>query len=272
MHKEDLEFFRKWFSSYVNQFFSSDPFVQENINLKIEHTASVCDKILLLAKAEKLEENGCMLAETIALFHDLGRFEQFIKYKTFNDLESENHALLGVKILKKEDILSILSQEEKDLILKAVKYHNLMKIPEYLESSGEELFYLKLIRDADKLDILKLVSENSQEKENGKNSAFDFYLPDTSGYSEQLIADILNNRMARMEDVKNQNDMKLLRMSWVFDLNLPSVFSILKTQGYLNKILSSLPETKEITTIRTHLENCLNAGEVDAIKRKKELK
>ena len=97
MQKEDLDFFRKWFFEYVNQFSSPDLFIKENIELKIEHTGRVCENILLLAKSEKISENACMLAETIALFHDLGRFEQFMKYKTFKDSESENHAFLSVK-------------------------------------------------------------------------------------------------------------------------------------------------------------------------------
>jgi uncharacterized protein (DUF1697 family) len=272
MHKEDMEFFRKWFLSYVNQFSSPDSFIQANIKLKIEHTARVCENILLLAKAEKLEEKNFMLAETIALFHDLGRFEQFVKYRTFNDLESENHALLGAKILEKTEILSLLSKEEQDLILKAIEYHNIMEIPSFAENSKGLLFYLKLIRDADKLDILKLLSEESLEKERSKTSALDFYLPDTPGFSRQIVRDILNNKMAKIGDVRNQNDIRLLRLSWVFDLNLPSAFAILKAQGYLNKIMSSLPETEEMGVIRKHLENCLKTGEVNALARKNDSK
>ncbi len=157
MQTEDLDYFRKWFLDYVNRFSSPEVFIQENIKLKIEHTARVCENILLLAKAEKVGEEGYRLAETIALFHDLGRFEQFMKYRTFKDSESENHALLGVKILKNTGILSQLPMKEKDLIVKAVQYHNLMEIPGCAENSREFLFYSKLIRDADKLDILKLV-------------------------------------------------------------------------------------------------------------------
>ena len=114
MQNEDLYFFKKWFLDYVDQFSSPEVFIQENIKLKIEHTARVCENILLLAKAEKVGEEGSRLAETIALFHDLGRFEQFMKYRTFKDSESENHALLGVKILKNTGILSHLSTEREE--------------------------------------------------------------------------------------------------------------------------------------------------------------
>jgi hypothetical protein len=163
MQKEDLNFFREWFMDYVNNFSSNDSTINDNIEMKIEHTAKVCENILLLAKSENVSEEGCRLAETIALFHDLGRFEQFTRYKTFNDFNSENHALLGIKILNRIGILTRLSPDEKNLILKAVEYHNLKKIPIYAVDSKDLLFYLKLIRDADKLDIFRIICENYDE-------------------------------------------------------------------------------------------------------------
>lgn len=113
MKKDDLELLRKWFLDYTAQFFSSDLFIQKNFDLKTEHTKRVCQNIRLLAKAQEINEEKCRLAETIALFHDLGRFEQFLKYKTFYDSESENHALLSLKILEKAGILNSFPLAEK---------------------------------------------------------------------------------------------------------------------------------------------------------------
>ena len=124
MQKEDLNFFKGWFLDYVYRFSSADSLIQDNINMKIEHTGKVCENILLIAKSEKVKEEGCRLAETLALFHDLGRFEQFMKYKTFKDSESENHAVLGISILKGEGVLSRLSRIERNLVIKAVEYAN----------------------------------------------------------------------------------------------------------------------------------------------------
>jgi len=268
MQKEDLDFFRKWFLDYVDNFSSSDSFIQNNIKMKIEHTGKVCENILLLAKAEKIMGEGCRLAETIALFHDLGRFEQFMRYKTFKDSESENHALLGVKILKRKGILSRISRKERGLILKAVEYHNLIELPECTENSKELLFYSKLIRDADKLDILRIVSESYKKGEKGRNPAFELYLPDTAGCSESIIKDILNKRMAKMGDVKNLNDVKLLRLSWIFDINFPATYAILKEHKYLSTIISSMPEAEEVHVIEKYLESCLNAAEIALNERK----
>ncbi|MGB9928703.1 MAG: HD domain-containing protein [Methanosarcina sp.] len=263
MQKEDLDFFRKWFSDYSKQFFSPDPLIQENIALKIGHTERVCKNTLILGKAEKMGEKELFLAETIAIFHDLGRFEQFVKYKTFLDSESENHALLALKILKKTGVLSCLSLEEKNIVLKAVEYHNLIKIPESAKKSRELLFYSKLIRDADKVDIMKLVSEDCQAKEKGRNPALENYLPDIAGCSQAIITDILNNRMAKIGDVKNQNDMKLLRLSWIFDINFTETFLLLKQRGYMNVILSSISGVEEVNIIENHLGKYLQKIEMN---------
>jgi hypothetical protein len=261
MLKEDLDFLKKWFLEYVCQFSASDYFTQYNIKRKIEHTGRVCENILLLAKSEKIEEERNCLAETIALFHDLGRFEQFMRYKTFVDSESENHAILGVKILERMRILSHLTPKEKYLILKAVEYHNRLEIPECSKSSKELLFYSKLIRDADKLDILRIMCENYKEGEIGRHPAFELYLPDTTGCSETIIKDIRNKRMAKNGDVRNVNDLKLLRLSWIYDLNFPTSFAIIKEHKYLNTIISSMAELEEVYIIRKFIEDSLDEAE-----------
>ncbi len=263
MQKKDLDFFKKWFLDYVNQFSSSDIFIQDNIKKKIEHTERVCENISLLNQSMKIQIEGDMLAETMALFHDIGRFEQFVRYKTFKDSESENHALLGVKILKNTGILSSLLPKEKNLILKTVEYHNLMEIPKYPKSSIELLFYSKLIRDADKLDILRIMSEIYTNGGESHYSAFDLYLPNTSGCSESIIMDILHNRMAKNRDVRNVNDIKLLRLSWIFDINFPTTIALLKENKYLNKIMSSMSATEEVYTIKKHIENYLDSTKND---------
>ena len=66
MQKNDLDFFKNWFLEYVDQFSSSNYFIQDNIKRKIEHTGRVCENILLLAKSEKIGEEGDRLAETLA--------------------------------------------------------------------------------------------------------------------------------------------------------------------------------------------------------------
>lgn len=104
------------------------------------------------------------------------------------------------------------------------------------------------------------MSQDCKEKE--RNPALEYFLPDTPGCAQAIIADILENRMAKIEDVKNRNDMKLLRLSWVFDVNFPATFVILKQEGYLDIILSSISDVKEICLIKTHIGRYLDQAEI----------
>ncbi len=253
MNKNNLSFFQSWFHNYMSNFYSEKPEIMENIKLKEEHTLRVCKNIVHLGKLLNLSKNKLYMAETIALFHDIGRFEQFIKYNTFNDNKSENHAVLGLKILKKNRVLSCLTNKEKEIIYKSIMYHNMPELPDN-EDSGC-LFYSKLIRDADKMDILYVVTDYYKKRKIHPNPALEFELPDTNEYSSCFIKDILNQRIIKSHELKGYNDMKLMQLSWVFDINFFPTLNYIHQNHYLDKIIKALPDTEEIRTIQKSIKN-----------------
>ncbi len=105
MTEKDLENLKGRFSEYVRSFYSSDLKEQENIALKEEHTFLVCKTIRSLAERLSLGPGKVLIAETIGLFHDIGRFPQYARYKTFRDGISVNHGKLGAEILVGEGFL-----------------------------------------------------------------------------------------------------------------------------------------------------------------------
>src|SRR4030042_5753212 len=105
MTRNDLNFFKKWFSDYCQTFYVSDIEDQRNIYLKEQHTFNVCENITEIAKELSLSNDQIILSEAVALFHDIGRFPQYAKYKTFRDNISVNHGLLGGQILLEEKLL-----------------------------------------------------------------------------------------------------------------------------------------------------------------------
>jgi HD superfamily phosphodiesterase len=113
MKKEDFLNLKAWFKDYVRSFHSEDTLILQNVRLKEEHTSRVCENSSRIAISEKLDEEDYYLAVTIALLHDIGRFEQISKYKTFHDSESENHALLGVRVLRSAGVLSFYLKKNK---------------------------------------------------------------------------------------------------------------------------------------------------------------
>lgn len=250
MKNEDFLNLRTWFQNYVRSFYSEDTFISQNVRLKEDHSIRVCENASMIAISEGMDEGNYYLALTIALLHDIGRFEQISKYRTFNDRRSENHALLGVKILKSKGILAFVSPEEQEIILTAIQNHNLRNISEL---EGKTLVHARLIRDADKLDIYKILDDYYVTKTKSPNPAIDHGLPDVPVYSQHLIQDIFNNRIASTDGLSSCNDMNLTRLAWLFDLNFTETFRLVKEGGYIEKIIKSLPQNSEIDAVRVHL-------------------
>lgn len=248
---------RSWFSDYVKAFRSDDPEYQKNIDLKEEHSRRVCSEILDIGHSLDLNNESLRLAEAIALFHDVGRFEQYTRYGTFSDAESEDHALLGVKVLRKNLVLKALDQRTADLILRIVSYHNRATLP--TEETKRCLFFTKLLRDADKLDIWRVVTDYYREMNSARNGVIELGLPDTPEISRDVYRDMMAGRIVKTTFLKNLNDFKILQMGWIFDINFPRTFHLVRERGYLEKIRDVLPPTAEVAEIYSKARSYLEA-------------
>ncbi len=238
---------KNWFSIYVQPFKHGDKNLQENIALKEKHTLQVCKEILNIGEQLGLNENELRLSEVIALFHDIGRFEQYARYKTFADHESENHAELSVKILKENKVLDQFDKSIQNLILRTILYHNRFALPE--GETNTCLFFSKLLRDADKLDIWRVVTDYYNQNNGKRNSILELSLPDTAGFSDEVYKDMLNKRIVDVKHIKNLNDFKLLQMGWIFDINFAPTFQCMKMRHYLEMIRQVLPESEKIEKV-----------------------
>jgi putative nucleotidyltransferase with HDIG domain len=251
-----------WFSSYVKKFYGEDSVVNQNIELKEKHTLNVAKHALDIAKSLNLTEEEVNTAEIIGLFHDIGRFKQFKTYKTFRDALSVNHATLGIKILEENKVLQNLDDSRQEIIIKAISLHNTKELPNNL--SKEDGLFCKLIRDADKLDIFRIIIEYERERQNNPNPAID-NLPFTPGYNKELLEDILLNRKISNNSLKNYNDRKLYELSWITDLNYPFSFNYIKEKKVLKMLINCLPENDEINRLSKHLEQYIENFRVKEI-------
>jgi len=244
LDKNSVADLKNWFTHYVQTFKYNDRELQQNIDLKEDHTGRVCKEILNLGVQLGLSDDALRLAEIIALLHDIGRFEQYARYKTFMDGKSEDHAELGIKILKKYGVLKQFDDATREVILRSIQYHNRPSLPH-----GETetcLFFTKLLRDADKLDIWKVVTDYYHREDGKRNAALEFYLPDTPGFSEEVYRDLMNKTIVDIKHIKNLNDIKLLQVGWIFDINFKPTLSHIKNRRYLELIRDVLPKSKEI--------------------------
>ncbi|MFO0753956.1 MAG: HD domain-containing protein [Thermodesulfovibrionales bacterium] len=240
----DLARFRRWFSGYVRSFRLPDPGEQENIVLKEEHTRRVCENSVRIAEEEGLDRSGALLAETVALFHDLGRFPQYAEYRTFRDAVSVNHGELGARVLGEEGVLQQLPEREQGIIAAAVRFHNAFRVPDLTDP--ERVFFIRLIRDADKLDIWRVFFEYYEEDAAERPSAVGLGLPDGPGYSPEVLARLFDGELVPLSMLKTLNDFKLAKLSWMYDLNFTTSFRIVRENGYIDRIAKTLPRTGEI--------------------------
>jgi len=245
--KERVTDLKRWFTGYVQTFQYNDMELQRNIDLKKDHTRRVCTEILDIGGKLGLDDDALRLAEIIALLHDIGRFEQYARYQTFMDGKSENHAELGLQVLERHGVLTPFDDQTRGVIVRSIRYHNQASLPR--EETKVCLFFTKLLRDADKLDIWKVVTDYYHREDKERNGAIELDLPDTTGFSEEVYRDLIHKRIVDINHVKNLNDFKLLQIGWIFDINFPPTLQHIRERRYLEMIRDVLPESKEIDDI-----------------------
>ena len=228
----------KEFTTYTNSFLEYG----EKITLKIEHTKRVVDLSEFLAKTINLNEEEIYVAKLIGLLHDIGRFKQWKEYKTFADSKSIDHADLGVDILKDNNYLRKYNRlkEYDDIILDSIKYHNKLNIPTNLSKDKEK--FIKLIRDADKIDILYLYTTR------------DISLELDNEFSNDIYNSLINRKAINRKKVKNVTDRLSISLGFIFDINYYDSFKYLKEKNYYNKIIEMYKNKTNNEKLKKQLE------------------
>ncbi len=218
--------------------------LEVNISLKIRHTHEVWKNIAVIAAGESLGEEGNLLAEAIALMHDVGRFPQYARYRTFDDRRCVNHGELGAEVVAEQGLIAEFTPRERKIITDCIRFHNAFAIPKSV--TPETAFFLKLVRDADKLDIWRVFIDYYEGRGPEGASAAGLGLPLKPGYSEEALSSVLEGKVLHISRVTRLNDYKLVQLAWVYDLNFRTSYRLLLERGYIDKIISHLPQTEEI--------------------------
>lgn len=215
-----LDQIRKEFIKYSKNFDLKD----KNIMGKFHHSFRVMEFATDIAKSIKLKEEDIEIISISALLHDISRFEQWQKYKTFDDIKSLDHGDKSVEIIEELKLLSKLDDEKKQIILKSVKNHNKYKIENGLNE--KELLVSKIIRDADKLDIIKEQCNMLTEEIDNIDDEIIKYIEEEKLVDNKLI---------------NKEYKHLIRMiSFIFDLNYTYSFKYLYDNNIIQNKLNLL--------------------------------
>ena len=236
----DREHACKVFAEYVKNYNAED----SKVKLKIEHTYRVAGLSEAIAKSIGLSGEALELAWLIGLLHDIGRFEQLKNYGTFIDSESIDHAKYGCSILFDEGVIRdyLKNDFEDELIRTAIHWHNEYRIPEELDERTK--MYCNILRDADKIDILKANCDFPLEE---------IYNTTTEVLkNEEVTKEVMDNfreRKAVLRSLKKASiDHIVGHISLTFELVYKKSLELMVSQGYLQELLdfkSDNPITRE---------------------------
>lgn len=232
-----IETLSSWFSSYVDRFRDAAGTLDPNMELKKLHTAKVVEAARSICDSLGLEGGSRFEALAAAQLHDVGRFEQLKRFGTFSDTRSENHATIAVRVLAAENPLASLSPDSRERIVTAVAVHNAADIPPGLAGPG--LLLARIVRDADKIDIYRIVTAYYEHPGHGDETIV-HGLPDTDGVTSAVLASIERGERVNYADCRNLNDFKLLQAGWIFDINFPWTVREVARQNYVGRIRATV--------------------------------
>ena len=282
MIKIDRQRVKDTFMEYTSRYNVNDP----KIKLKIDHTYRVAALSERIARSLELSEEDADLAWLIGMLHDIGRFEQLRRYGTFSDADSIDHAQFGVKLLFEEGLLEQYlpmtdrsdgegyqqgnTQEGEDeispyvplreIIRTAIWNHSAYRIEEGLDARTE--MFCHIIRDADKIDILKVNHDVPIEE---------IYNVTTQELRQSEVTPAVMDAFFEQHAVlrslkKTAVDNIVGHSALVFELIYPESIKIVREQGYLKKVLdfqSENPVTREqFVRLRECMETFLENREI----------
>ncbi|MBR1553328.1 MAG: HD domain-containing protein [Schwartzia sp.] len=231
---------------YMKSYYNEDEEIQHAMLLKEAHTGRVQNIIGELAAHLGLSEEDVVLAELMGLLHDVGRFRQFTVYRTFKDHLSEDHAMAGLKLMEEHRLLEGLLPWEQSLVRFAVEWHNKKAIGPAPDAC--HLGYAKMLRDADKLDIYHVLEP---------------FLPseDGSGVSPAFIEKFVEGVQCDYTMVGTEDDKKLVRLMWAYDIYFAWTLRRIEEHGYLEKLIHCLPKGEKVergvARLREYVKNKL---------------
>ena len=241
--------FKDYISSYDNQ---NDP----GFNLTVVHIYHVIDNAIMISKKFGLSEEGINLAALIGLLHDIGRFDELKKLKKFDSVGND-HAMFASKLLFEKGFISRFIDTDKynNIIKKAIENHNKKQIEDGL--SDKELLYVKIIRDADKLDNFRIMQKEEIE------NIFPGLVSRKEELKNSLISDSVYNSVMRKEcvDIKDRKyplDYLIFVLAFVFDIYFKETLLIVKENSYVDVLIDRfnyINNKEKMNKIRNVLNN-----------------
>ena len=220
------------FQAYTSRYDAGDI----KIAAKIDHTHRVA------ANADRIAESLGMGAEDgdfawfLGLLHDIGRFEQVRRFGTFIDGDSVDHAELGADILFLDRLIDAfptggLPSDWRGLCETAIRLHNKLTLPEGQDERART--FCQIIRDADKIDIFRVVSEIPFRQRIGASAG---RYAEADEASPAVMACVRGHRCVPREVRRSVIDGHISHCCMAFELVYDESRRLVREQGFLRAL------------------------------------
>ena len=248
-----MEKFKKIFDEYVSKFEQTS-----KIKLKYEHTLRVADNCYNIASSLDLSDEDKKIAYLIGLCHDLGRFKQLALTDSFSDNKTNmNHAELSVNILFKESLINkfIDTMDYDELIKNAILSHNQDKIDKNLGERSK--LFASILRDADKLDILNIITFENKE------NIFWFDEYHALEINDKVLNDHLNGKLVDYKDINTNFDLAIAYYNYALDIN----YKWTKDEILKNNYYKKITERFKTWFLKDHILETLETKSLEYLKK-----
>lgn len=245
--KELIRLSTDWFNKYYETFTELSENHQRIFEIKKEHSLRVADIALHLSDKLEWADDDKKLTFLIGILHDIGRFSQMLEFNTFSDEKSVDHAERAITVINESGLLETLNISNKEPVFAAILNHNKFKIQDGL--TGQQLLHSKLIRDADKLDIYRVLADYYSKRNGDINHTLTWELQKGTVVSPAVAKEILSGKMVSKKNLVSEIDVKIMQLSWVYDLNFRPTFEYLLKHRYLENVYNSMPKNDLVIEI-----------------------
>lgn len=258
MTADQLDRIRDWLLTFVESYRAADGVLPAAVALKLDHTRRVAENARDIARDLDWSPDDVRLAEALGWLHDAGRFAQFGEFGHFHDASSFNHGHRGADLVRESGVLDGLDEESGGCLFDGIRHHNAKTLPEELPPARRA--FLDLIRDADKLDIFRVVAEGLER--NGFRELADMWphIHLDGPVNPLLLGDIRARNKGDVAHVESLADFLLLEASWLCELHFAPARARARRARVLDTLAAHLPADPDVRAVLDNIRRFLESA------------
>ncbi|MCQ2377856.1 MAG: HD domain-containing protein [Victivallaceae bacterium] len=235
----DISELKLFFSRFAATFDTKIDDVGRNLRMKRAHTFRVVSDARKIMTAENFSPAEFAAGEKAALLHDLSRFEQYSRFRTFRDSESFDHGVRSAEICEERRLLA--GDPAAGEILFAIRRHNQLEIGDAPSPFAQKI--AQAVRDADKIDIFRVIFSFRNDPQ------VTFSLSDKKKISPEILAALREHRSADHRQMRSVTDFLAAKLQWFRELNFAESYRIAIRRDLLPKLALMLDGVPEIVPL-----------------------